>query len=179
MPYVCESQGHERREWRFETSFGSLDPLQALCLLSVLFLALVFILVGLYQVWRDGEVSREMARRTRRARLGASKRAMKALSILDQGEHEELDSLIVQCGSIKAAVALSRACRLALKFPRHTPANKLIVLDWLNRNAPEHMSYTQRSRIFPLAAVLTFVKDQRELEAEAVAERFGLSLDAY
>lgn len=161
------------------TPSGVFEGAELVGLCALFFLIFCFLLYQAVREWHAGRVSRLMRKRERLARVGASKRAMRALQVLDEGCFDALEEMLPQCGSLKAAVGLSRAARLALRCPSNTPANKIIVLDWLNRNAPEHMSYTQRSRIFPLACVMTFVKDQRELDADEVAKLLGVCSEAY
>jgi hypothetical protein len=106
-------------------------------------------------------------RRNSKIKLAASKRAERVMRILDGKLDPNVEAAMSGAKHLRASVLLSRAARVALKFPKHSRSNEIVVADWLNRHAPESMSFTQRSHIFPLAIKLTFVKGKHEVAADA------------
>lgn len=111
------------------------------------------------------------ARRRQRIRRDVSKRVGRILELLDFEDSDTVDELVGGRQYVRAAVLYSRQCRLALRYPKHSAANEMIVVDWLNKHLPENMPFSVKFKIIPLASKLTFVKSDREVRAD---EYFGL-----
>jgi hypothetical protein len=71
----------------------------------------------------------------------------------------------------------SRRCRLALKYPGASDANRKIVVDWFNRNLPDDMPFRVKFSIIPLATELTFVKSNSEQEAFLIGKLLSTIAD--
>lgn len=110
-------------------------------------------------------------RRRQRVRRFVSKRVDKVIRHLDFEGDDTVERLVAGGSYVRAAVLYSRQCRLALRYPKHSAANEMIVVDWLNKHLPEDMPFSVKFKIVPLATKLTFVKSERELRAD---EYFGL-----
>lgn len=107
-----------------------------------------------------------LLQRKQRVRRVVSKRVSKVLEHLDFEGNETVEELIGQGSYIRASVVYSRQCRLALRYPKHSAANEMIAVDWLNKHLPEDMPFSVKFRIIPLAAKLAFVKSDREVRAD-------------
>jgi len=124
------------------------------------------------------ECRRYIRGRVRAATKKVSQKYYQLLSNLyiDEVEDDVAD-LIEKRAFTKAAVSLGQRARIELKFPKSSPANALVVADWLNRNAPASMGVRQRARIFPLAIKLAFVRSLHEHDADMLADWFKEQTD--
>ncbi|QKI28848.1 hypothetical protein 1 [Ginkgo biloba tombusvirus] len=73
----------------------------------------------------------------------------------------------------KAAYKWSRRARIHFNYPSDTPANRIIVSDWLRKTMEaEQVRKHQMENLHPYAVVLTFVRSAAEREAMLFGETF-------
>lgn len=104
-------------------------------------------------------------------RRRSSKRAMQLLDKLDEVDLDVLLDQEIVDGPVRLAFKLSRAARMQLHYPKHSPANERIVSDWIQKNWPTDTRTSVKASTLPLAIKLSFVRSRSEDEASNI---FGM-----
>lgn len=122
--------------------------------------------------WRAKRECRRFMRSQVRATMRKASLRQRVLMrrLYIDGADEDVMKLAADQQFTQASVTLGLQARVALKYPKKSPANELAVADWMNRNAPESMGIRQRARVFPLAIKLAFVRSKSELEANILGD---------
>lgn len=120
------------------------------------------------------KLMRRHNRRANQLKLKSSRRAQHCIRRLNQLDLDYAVEEFVVDGEVQGdtflplAYRLSRNARIALHFPKHSPANERVVSDWIQRHWPEGLRTSHKATVLPWAVRLTFVKSLHEQTADAM-----------
>jgi len=111
-----------------------------------------------------------------KVRMKVSRRARALLKLADTKMLSAIEDLQF-APKLPLAWYYSRLVRQALHFPKHSPANEIIVSDWIQRNWKEGMRTQDKVDVLPWAIKLAFVRSKEEIQSDMVLELLQGSID--